>query len=413
MSSHAVRAPALRRAAGWIDTAHERLLAVRTLYVLSTLVALQWAALAALAVTVRHNGWIYYMGGDQLWHYSSAYLLAHGKLAPTFVGYGWATILAPITWFAGPNLVNALPTIVLLNAIVLLPIALLAIYGIGCRLGGRIFGYWAALLWVVLPYAGIAYTLNGYHQKYTELTLPQVLGLGAMSDFPSVVVLLVGAYLCLRALDEPRWQWAAAAGAAVGYSLAIKPSNTAFVIAPLLLFAIYKRRALLPAALGALPPLLLLAFWKVRGYGHLPVLSRAEPARRVALGSGGVFGPLHKYTGDNSWTQLQNNLIQLREFFWSDRLLEFVVVAGLIALTLRSRRGGIFVGTWFFAFLLLKGTYLNSRVEDATFWRLMLPAFPAFVLLVAAVPLAWPGVRLRPTAPHFRVPRSAVLAATA
>jgi len=49
-----------------------RLLAVRPLYVVAGLVALQWVLVAALAVTVRHNGWIYYMGGDQLWHYTGA-----------------------------------------------------------------------------------------------------------------------------------------------------------------------------------------------------------------------------------------------------------------------------------------------------------------------------------------------------
>lgn len=413
MTAHAAPAPGVfRRAAGWVNVAHARLLAIRPLYVVSTLLVVQWAALAGLALTVRHNRWVYYMGGDQLWHYSSGYLLAHGKIPPTLVGYGWATLLAPITWFAGPDLVNALPAIVLLNAIVLLPLSTLCMYGIGERLGGRVFGYWTALLWVLIPYLTIPYLLHGYHQKYTELTLPQILGLGAMSDFPSVVALLVGAYLCLRALDEGSWAWAAGAGFAVGYSLAIKPSNTAFVLAPLLLFLVYKRRALLPAALGALPPLVVLAFWKVRGYGHVPAFSHSEPARRVALGSGGIFGPLHKYTGDNSWLQLKNNLIQLREYFWSDRLLELLVVAGLVALTIRSRRGGLFVGVWFFAFLLLKGTYLNSSVQDATFWRLMLPAFPAFVLLAASVVLAVPGIRLRPSAPRrARVPRAAALGA--
>jgi hypothetical protein len=415
MSSQTVAAPgAVRRASDWIGTVHARVAALRPLYVLSALLATQWVALAILAVTVRHNGWIYYMGGDQLWHYSSGYLLAHRELPPTLVGYGWATLLAPITWFTGPDLVNALPVIVLLNTLVLLPVALLAMYGIGARLGGRVFGYWVTLLWVLLPYFGIVYALHGYHQKYTELTLPQVLGLGAMSDFPSVVALMVAAYLCLRAIDELRWHWAAAAGFGVGCTIAIKPSNTVFVIAPLLLFAIYRRRALVPGFLGSLPPLIVLTFWKVRGYGNLPAFAHAGPVRRVALGSGGIFGPFDKYTGGNSWTQLHNNLLQLREWFWSDRLLEFAVVGGLIVLLVRNRRAGIFVGVWFFAFLLLKGTYLNSRVEDATFWRLMLPAFPAFVLLLASIPAAFPGVRfLQRRVVASRTPRWAVIATVA
>ncbi len=418
MSSHALALPGrLRRPARWLALARDRLLAVRPLYVLTTLVAVQWAALAGLALTVRHNGWVYYMGGDQLWHYSGAYLLGHGKLAPTEVGIGWSTILTPIAWIAGPNLVSALPYIIVLNALVLVPLATVCVYGIGERIGGRLFGYWAALLWIVLPYAGIRYALAGYHQKYTELTLPQVLGLTAMSDLPSVVALLVGAYLCMRAVERGHWLWPAGAGFAVGYALAIKPSNTVFLVAPALLVLVYRWRAVLPFAAGLAPPLAVLAYWKERGFGRIPAFATPPPERRVAAGVGDVFHPASKYFKDNSWTQLHNNLLQLREHLWSDRVLEFLAIAGIVALFIRSRRAGIFVGSWFVAFLLLKGTYINARVEDGGFWRLLLPALPAFVLIVAAIPLLLPGVRLRPRpARPLHVPRRAligVLAASA
>jgi hypothetical protein len=404
VSSQAVALPArIQRAAGWIAAARDRLLAVRPLYVLSTFIAIQWSALAALALTVRHNGWVYYMGGDQLLHYSGAYLLAHGKLGPTYVGVGWSTLLAPISWIAGPDLVSALPFVVLLNALVLLPLATLCVYGIAERIGGRLFGYWAALLWIVLPYVGIRYALPGYHQKWTELTLPQALGLGAMSDFPSVVALLVGAYLCLRAIERGHWLWGAGAGFAVGYALAIKPSNTAFLVAPGLLFLVFRRRAAIPFVAGLVPPLFVLGYWKERGFGYLPAFGAPPPGRRIAAGIGDVFHPVTKYFRTNSWTQLYNNLLQLREHLWSDRVLEFLAIAGIVALLLRSRRGGVFVGAWFVSFLLLKGTYINSSVRDATFWRLLLPALPAFVLIVAAVPLLVPGVRLRPSPVRARL----------
>ena len=49
-------------------------------------------------------------------------------------------------------------------------------------------------LWIVVPLIGIKYTDLGYHQRYTELTLPQSFGLTAMADFPSMVAVLVAVY---------------------------------------------------------------------------------------------------------------------------------------------------------------------------------------------------------------------------
>ena len=410
MSSEAVAwGGTWQRAAARLKAAQRRLLAVRPLYVLSALVALQWVLVAALALTVRHNGWIYYMGGDQLWHYTGAYVIAHGQLAPTYVGVGWSTLLAPISWIFGPNLVSALPVIVLFNTLVLLPVGLVCMYGIGERIAGRLFGYWVALLWIFIPFIGIPYALHGYHQKWTEITMPQLLGLGAMSDFPSMIALVAGAYLCLRALDERHWIFAAGAGFAVGYALAVKPSNSVFLVAPALLFLIWRWRSIVPFALGLVPCLAALTFWKVTGQGNLPWRTTTD-AHRLAIGS----GLTHRYLRDNTWTQLHNNLLQLREFMWSDRLLEFLPVAGIAALLIRNRRAGVFVGSWFAVFFVLKGTYINSRVEDATLWRLMMPAFPAFVVLAASVPLLIPSVRAHPPVPKpWSIPRRVVVAVCA
>jgi len=202
MSSQAAAAPAaVAGAAARLRRVRDALLGVRTAYVLGAFVAVQWVAVLALALTVRHNGWLYYAGGDQLWHYTGAYLLAHGHLPPSYVGYGWSFLLLPIAPFAGPNLVSALPVIVLGNTLVLLPVALLCVYGIAAQIAGRLFGYFAATLWIAVPYLGIVFVEPGYHQKYTELTLPQLLGLTSVPDFPSTVALLVSAYLCLRAVD--------------------------------------------------------------------------------------------------------------------------------------------------------------------------------------------------------------------
>ncbi len=397
MSSQTAAPPTVVAAIGArLSRAREGLSSVRVAYIVGALLAVQWLALLALAVTVKHNGWLYYAGGDQLWHYSGAYLLAHAHLPPAYVGYGWSIMLLPVSWFAGASLVAALPTIVVLNTVILLPIALLCVYGIASQIAGRLFGYFAALLWIVIPYLGIVFVEPGYHQKYTEVTLPQVLGLTSVPDFPATVTLLVSAFFCLRAVDSAAWQPAAAAGLAAGWSIAIKPSNAIFLVAPALLLTVERWRALPQFVAGLAPAVLTLALWKYRGLGELA----AAPAEPVRLASG-VEGLIHRIHSPslNSWAHLHQVLIALREHFWVARVIEWLPVAGCIALLARSRRAFLLVGSWFIVFLLVKGTYIPASIDDASFFRILMPAFPAYLLLAAGIVLLVPGMRARPERP--------------
>jgi hypothetical protein len=409
VSSHPVAVPAPLAAAGaWLRRLRDGLLALRTAHVLGAFVVVQWLALLAFALTVRHNGWLYYTGGDQLWHYSGAYLLSHGDLPPTYVGYGWSMLLLPIAAFAGPNLVSALPALVLLNTLVLLPVALLSVYGIASRIAGRLFGYWAAALWIALPYLGIVFLEQGYHQKYTELTLPQLLGLTSVPDFPAMVALLVSGYFCLRALDSPHWYAAAAAGLAAGYSIAIKPSNSIFLFAPALTLLALRWRALLPFGAALAPALLTLALWKYRGLGELAA-APADPVR--VAGVDDLLRRIHNAGELNSWDHLHQVLLGLREHFWVSRVMVWLPVAGTLALLLRSRRGFFLVATWFFVFLAIKGSYAEAQLDNASFFRIMMPAFPAYLLLSASVLLLIPRVHARPAREAPRLTGSRLKAA--
>jgi hypothetical protein len=376
-----------------LERVRARILAIRTAYVLALLCGVQGLAVLALALTVRHNGWLYYAGGDQLWHYSGAYLLAHGHLPPALVGYGWSVLLIPVAAVAGPNLVAGLPAMVLFNTLVLLPVALLCIYGIASRIAGRLFGYFAAALWIAVPYLGILFVEPGYHQKYTEVTLPQALGLTSVPDFPSTVGLLVSAYFCLRAAEGASWQAAAGAGLAAGYAIAIKPSNAIFLVVPFLTLVFTKWRALLPFALALTPALLTLLIWKYRGLGELAA-TPSEPAR-VALGPASLFDRIHN-PQLNNFDHLRAVMAGLREHFWIARVLEWAPLAGAIALLLRSRRAFLLLASWFGVYFLVKGSYVLASLDDASFFRLLMPSFPAFVLLAASIVLLVPGVRPQP-----------------
>ena len=195
---------------------------------LGGLVVVQWLAILAFALTVKHNGWLYYQGGDQLWYTTTGWLLSDGKLAPTYVGYWWSMVFAPITFVTGADFLGALPAIILFNVLVLGPIALGCIYFIARRIGGELFGLWSAALWVVMPFAAIPLFRQDYHVKYVELLLPQSFGLTAMADFPSMVCLLVAAALIVRALDrDASTEWLLA-GLAAGVAVGIEPSNAIF-----------------------------------------------------------------------------------------------------------------------------------------------------------------------------------------
>jgi hypothetical protein len=215
-------------------------------------------------------------------------------------------------------------------------------------------------------------------------------------DFPSTVGLLVAAYFCLRASEAASgWQSGVAAGLAAGYSIAIKPSNAIFLVAPALLLLATRRRSLLTLAASLAPALLTLAIWKFRGLGALAA-APAEPIR-LAAGADSLLDRIYA-PSLNSWAHLHQVMLAFREHFWIARVLEWVPVAGVLALLVRSRQGFLLAGAWCAVYVLAKGTYIPASVEDASFWRIMMPAYPPFVLLAAAIVLALPGLRARPDA---------------
>ena len=270
--------------------------------ILGPLLVVQWLALAVFAVVATHNGWLYYQGGDQSYYWTDAHLLSQWTLPVALVGYAWSYLLIPVAFFAGSNVLSGLPVVIVLNALFLLPVALLCVYGIATRIAGRVFGYWAAALWIVIPYATIPMFDQRYHEKYVDITLPQSLGLTVLADFPSTVVLLVTAWLLVRALDTRDWTDALLAGLVGGFAIGLKPSNALFFGAAVLCLLVATRWVQTAAFLAALVPgLFLLALWKQRGLGELPAFASmgGSGGSMAAIGAdapiGSLFSPVHRY----------------------------------------------------------------------------------------------------------------------
>src|SRR5439155_3016652 len=173
--------------------------------------------------------------------YTAGRSLAGGHIPESEIGYAWSYLTSPVALAAGPSYLRALPVLVLMQAAVLVPLALYCVYGIAARIGGRLVGYVAAALWVALPFAAIPLWDGSYHAKYVEQFLPQWLGLTGLGDFPSMVCLLVAALFCVRALDHPGNLDGLFAGLSAGFAIGIKPANALFLLAPLLGFAEARR----------------------------------------------------------------------------------------------------------------------------------------------------------------------------
>ena len=370
--------------------------------VLGTLVATQLVATVLLAASVPHNGWVWFHNGDQIWITTQGWMLGHLELPPTELGYLWSLVLAPIMLVTGPTFVQALPPIMALNLLVLAPIALVCVYGIAAQIGGRLLGYWASLLFVVAPFASIPLFVERYQERWTEHFLPQALGLTSLSDFPSMVLVLAAALFVVRSLDASRLADAALAGLLLGAAGGMKPPNLLMGAGAALAYLVARRwREGIVFGAAIVPSLLVLVLWKERGLGQLPVLSLGEA--RLAAGAGLVALDVDRYIEFDleHWRVQMDNL---REFFWSARLAQWAPFAGLLAV-LRVRRAPIaaLLGGWLAAFLVVKGFSTRADIQANTFWRLLMPAWPAYLILFASIPLLVPtlarrlGDRLRPT----------------
>ena len=89
-------------------------------------------------------------------------------------------------------------------------------------------------------------------------------------------------------------------------------------------------------------------------------------------------------------------------------MLQFLPLAGAIAVARRSvPAAGLFL-TWLLGYVVVKGAADVATVESGSFWRLIMPALPAFVLLAASVPLLVPTFVDRMGSGSRRIPVAAL-----
>jgi hypothetical protein len=291
--------------------------------------------------------------------------LRNAPRAPVaLVALGW--IASAIVASAAGDYDGAPWWLLLLNQALLLPAAVLSAYAIGHALGGRLLAAWFGLVLVLLPLAGWLFALDPFRETYLDRVLVHVYGLSDDGRFAAGCLLAVAAALVVRSLAGDV-RVAAAAGAAAGVAILVEPSATLFVVGPAAAYAFAR---------------------EPRGLGAFSVT--AAPLALVMLLLRDVDAGL-----DVSWDAFSANMAGLREYLWSNRVLQWLPIAGAVGLGRRSIPVAALVGGWFGAFALAEGASPNLPVGDGSFLAAFVPALPAYALLAAAIPLLVPGVPAR------------------
>jgi hypothetical protein len=275
-----------------------------------------------------------------------------------------ATLLAQwsaVFWLAGEVRLDA-------DVLLLLPLALVCVYGVAAMLSGPRLGLFAAALWAFAPFALHPLFDERYRDIYKDRFLLQAEGLAEASEFHAAVALLVSALCAARAIRAGGTLLGALAGAAAAIACALDSSAILFAPAALIALLLAQRwRAVAPLAAGLAVGL---------------VLAGVPPA-------------------PESWGNLDANQDGIREFFWSVRVLEWLPLAGVLGVARRSPPLAVLLGLWFGLYLVFRGTDPDVAIGTGTFFLAFLPALPAYVLLVAAIPLLAPPLPpLRALAPR-------------
>ena len=359
---------------------------------LAALIGLQLGVVSWLALATPHNGWVWYSGGDVTEYWTSQWTVSHELIPQAFVGWGLPIFEAWIPLAAGPSLLTGLPVAILVNVLVLGPLALVLLWALADRLYGRVYAWAAAALWVAGPFLAIASFSARYRPSFEQYFLaPHWAGLTDLADFPSLVIVLATALATVRAVQNGRFGSALGAGVIGGVLIGLKPANGYLVPAVVVLLVAWRRpRVALGWAGGILPAVITLAIWKGRGLGTLPLFSSYAPVHEA---SGAIVGVTTSRYFSLDWHHLSVEWRELGEVFWDLRFLQFLLVAGALGALRKNLRTGLFLTVWFAAFCIVKAMSNQADISTTSYFRLTLPGFAALALLIPAIGFLWPGTR--------------------
>lgn len=124
-------------------------------------------------------------------------------------------LLAELIVVAAASTVGSDGILSVVGALIVGPVAVVAVAGLGRRVGGPWYGVAAAAAYVLLPLAATRYFLAGYDHTYTHRVLPELVGTRSLGW------LTLGIAIVLAARFAPGVAFAAAAVVATVVALAV------------------------------------------------------------------------------------------------------------------------------------------------------------------------------------------------
>ena len=332
-------------------------------------VCVQWLVTAGVALTAHHTGSIYGTEASARAVADAANRLADGTL-PRTGGPAYPVLLAPLA--AVTDSANTFAAVVTaLGILVLAPAASYCLLDLAQSLAGRPYAVLAAAVWLLAPVAAVPLFVTKYHDTYVDNVLPALYGLTLHPAYLAMVLSLAAAALAMRAVAGVPHA-ALFAGLLAALATAVLPVAAAVAVgAGLALAAARRWRGLLEAAIGlgaGLAPTLL---WRDRALGTVTLTLGHPSWERVRRGDGQRAGVL---------------------------LVEppAAVVAGRRHCgDVASRAPGCRV-----ARRLARGPGARRRrravgLHDGRIFIDLIPSWPAYALLVAAVPALVPRLTHR------------------
>lgn len=265
--------------------------------------------------------------------------------------------------------------LLIVNHLLLAPLLVVAVISIGDRLVGRPLAAWPMLVVLAVPLLGIAYSQATFRTTYRETVLAPTLGLTDDARFASAALLIAAAASVLCSIDRDL-RWALPGGVTLGVAAVAEPGAVTFLVGAALAYAVARQ----PRAAAAF-------------------IAAATPGLAVAA-------IVHGWpTVEISWSAFDGNMAGAREFLFSNRLLQWIPLAGAIGLARRSLALAVLALGWFAAFAMVYGASPNLSLEGGSYLPAFIPTWPVFALFVAALPLLVPTLpaRLDERLAHRRV----------